>query len=299
MREELKEKIATSIERYKAFEPPEGYYMAFAGGKDSCVIKALADMAGVKYTAVYRNTGIDPPELVRFIKDFHPDVVMDIPRYPDGTRVTMWNLIEKRQIPPTRLVRYCCQYLKEDGGDGRLTVTGVRWAESGNRKANQGIATIMDKKAGRIKEFQENPNFSATSKGGVVLVNDNTESRRMIEQCYKRHKTTLNPIIDWTNEDVWEFIRENNIPYCKLYDEGFDRLGCIGCPMAQRRRRRSEFARYPRYKKLYLQAFEKMLEARKASGKDDMHGTWQTAQDVFNWWMENDIIPGQISWFDD
>ena len=136
---ELQTKVQKSIERLKAFEPPEGYYLAFSGGKDSVVCKALLDMAGCKYDAVYRVTSVDPPELVRFIKNQHPDVVREVPRDKDGKPITMWNLIPKELLPPTRLVRYCCDSLKESGGDGRLTVTGVRWAESKNREKNQGI----------------------------------------------------------------------------------------------------------------------------------------------------------------
>lgn len=130
-----------------------------------------------------------------------------------------------------------------------------------------------------------------------MLVNDNDDSRKMIEQCYKRHKTTLNPIIEWTDTDVWEFIHEYNIPYCSLYDEGFSRLGCIGCPMARRSGREKEFARWPRYEKLYINAFEKMLEVRKAAGRQSVN--WDTGKDVFNWWMEYDVLPGQCNLFDD
>ena len=108
----IDEKLKISIERMKAFEPEEGYHLAFSGGKDSVVLKAVADMAGVKYKAVYRVTGIDPPELVTFIKTRHPDVIRDIPRYSDGKVVTMWNLIVKKLYPPTRMARFCCQYLK-------------------------------------------------------------------------------------------------------------------------------------------------------------------------------------------
>lgn len=77
-------KLEVTLERFKAFEPPEGYFLAFSGGKDSCVIKALADMAGVKYDAHYTLTSVDPPELVRFIKKQHPDVIIDIPKYPEN-----------------------------------------------------------------------------------------------------------------------------------------------------------------------------------------------------------------------
>ena len=124
-----------------------------------------------------------------------------------------------------------------------------------------------------------------------MLTNDNEDSRRMVEQCYRRHKTTVNPIIDWSDRDVWDFIKAEHIPYCSLYHEGFDRLGCIGCPMANRNGREREFARWPKYKNAYLNAFEKMLRERKLRERKT---EWQTAMDVFNWWMEYDIMPGQI-----
>lgn len=65
-----KDKVEVAIERLRAFEPLEGYHLAFSGGKDSVVIKALADMAGVKYDAHYSVSSVDPPELVQFVKKF-------------------------------------------------------------------------------------------------------------------------------------------------------------------------------------------------------------------------------------
>ena len=102
-----------------------------------------------------------------------------------------------------------------------------------------------------------------------MLVNDNEDSRRAIEHCYQRHKTTVNPIIDWTDEDVWEFIKTENIPYCSLYDEGFSRLGCIGCPMSQTKGRERDFLRYPKYKDAYLRSFAALIEKLKSRGKEN------------------------------
>ena len=162
----LQEKIDKSIERLRAFEPEEGYYLAFSGGKDSVVCKALLDLSGVKYDAHYRVTSVDPPELVRFIKEKHKDVKRDVPRYDDGKPITMWNLIPRKLMPPTRIVRYCCSSLKENGGDGRMTITGVRWAESTNRKKNQGPVTIASKAASRM--LTDNSDFMLTERGGGV-----------------------------------------------------------------------------------------------------------------------------------
>ena len=278
------DKVEKAIKRLQAYEPPEGYFLCFSGGKDSSVIKALADMAGVKYDAHYHTTSVDPPELVRFIKDKHPDVIFDYPRDKDGNRITMWSLIAKKKMPPTRIVRYCCKDLKESEGKGRLKVTGVRWAESANRKKNQSEVTIMDKKIQKIaeKDFSD-LDFQSTPRGGVVLPLDNIENRRMVEMCYKTHTTTINPIIDWSNEEVWEFIKEYNIPYCCLYDEGFKRLGCIGCPMGSKQQREYEFERYPKYKNLYLKAFEKMIENRGGTATE-------TAEAWMDWYINERII---------
>ena len=294
---ELLELEKKAIERLKAFEPDEGYYLAFSGGKDSVICKALLDMANVKYDSTYRVTSVDPPELVRFIKEQHPDVIREVPRDKNGKPITMWNLIPRKLMPPTRIVRYCCSELKESGDDGRMTVTGVRWAESTNRKNGHGIVTVPVKSAQHT--YGDNPDFR-TTKGGVILVNDNDDSRKMVEQCYKRHKTTLNPIVEWTDAQVWEFILTHGIPVCELYAEGWHRLGCVGCPMASKKNREREFNRWPKYKQHYLKAFDRMIAERYRRGK--MQGEMRmgyTAQDVFNWWMEYDVLPGQIDLFEE
>lgn len=303
---ELQEKVNKSIERLKAFEPEEGYYLAFSGGKDSVVCKALLEMAGCKYDATYRVTSVDPPELVRFIKEVHPDVKREVPRYSQGIAdeknrgkaITMWNLIEMKLMPPTRVVRYCCHSLKENGGEGRMVVTGVRWAESEKRKSNHGVVTISSKTA--AKQIEDGDDFRQTRLGGLVTNNDNDNTRRMIETCYKHHTTTVNPIIDWKDSDVWQFIHGESIPHCELYYQGFSRLGCIGCPMASTNEREREFLRWPKYKTAYMNAFAKMLNRREERGKlDGEMRMGKTPQSVFNWWMGYDVLPGQYNLFED
>lgn len=287
------DKVQIAINRYKAFEPPEGYFIAFSGGKDSVCIKALADMAGVKYDAHYSVTSVDPPELVQFIKEKYPDVSRDIPKDKDGKPITMWNLIPKKKMPPTRLTRYCCAVLKESSGKGRITVTGVRWAESLSRKENQSVINFQD---GYKKDYDDNLNAIISPKGGVILNDDNDENRRTVEYCYRTRKTLLNPIVDWTDEDVWEFIRTYNIPYCELYDKGYKRLGCIGCPM-NTKVAAAELEQYPKYKEAYLRAFDKMLKRYETPPK-----SWENAEAVMDWWLKrkpkSKELEGQINIFE-
>jgi phosphoadenosine phosphosulfate reductase len=256
------DRVAISIERLRCFEPPEGYYLAFSGGKDSQVVYHLAREAGVKFDAHYSRTTVDPPELVRFIKKNYPDVIIEKPE------LTMFQLIEKKLIPPTRLVRYCCEYLKEHGGDGRICVTGVRRKESVKRKNNRGMYEV-----------------SKGKKGKRMLMNDNDMDSKMVEVCSQKGKHVLNPIIDWSASDVWEFLNGRNIEHCCLYDEGFKRLGCIGCPMTGTKGMLKELERWPTYHRAYLRAFEKMLAAREARGKNKEPTYWHNAEEVMNWWI--------------
>ena len=278
------DKVQTAIERLRAFEPKDRpYWLAFSGGKDSCVILELAKMAGVNFEAHYNVTSVDPPELVRFVKKVHPEVSFDIPHDKYGKPISMWSLIKNDSMPPTQVYRYCCEALKESSGKGTVTITGVRWAESAKRKANQGAVTITGKGASNIPEVQA-ANFTQTQKGGVVLNDDNDEARRAVEVCFRTRKTLVNPIIDWEDEDVWEFIHKYNVPYCELYDQGYKRLGCIGCPMGSAENQKREFARYPKYKEQYIRCFDKMLKRRKERGLQGKLD-WKTGQDVFDWWI--------------
>lgn len=256
--------VEVAIERLKAFEPPEGYFLAFSGGKDSVTVKALADMAGVKYDAHYSVTSVDPPELVRFVKSF-PDVHFDIPTDKNGKPITMWNLIPKKSMPPTRVVRYCCAALKEPAGEDRFTVTGVRKDESVRRALTRGGLEIGKNKSDKRE----------------ILDPDNP-TPEMMYHCQVYHRKVLNPIIDWTTEEVWEFIKEYHIRYCELYDQGYSRLGCIGCPMAGRELRERDFQRYPKYKENYIRAFDRMVEENIRCGR---RYSGECGKDWFEWWI--------------
>lgn len=261
MTEELKVKVDTAIHRLQSFCPPEGYYVAFSGGKDSQCVYHLCKLGGVRFDAHYAVTSVDPPELVRFIKKNYPDVKFEWQYNKDGKPITMWNLIASHTLPPARKVRYCCASLKEPGGKDRIVVTGVRWAESPNRKNTHGVVGFRGKPKGTHKIADElGANYKLNKHGEVVLNDDNDENRRMVEQCYRTRKTMVNPIVDWTDDDVWSFLNENDIEHCCLYDEGFKRLGCIGCPLSGSKNMLRDFERWPKYKELYIRAFQRMIE---------------------------------------
>lgn len=116
-----------------------------------------------------------------------------------------------------------------------------------------------------------------------MLNYDNSENHRMTEYCIRTGKALLNPIIDWEEEDVWEFLNSNGIEHCCLYDRGYKRIGCIGCPMNTAAA--ADLARYPKYRRNYLHAFDRMIKERIKNGLG-VEGRWSTPEKVMRWWLE-------------
>lgn len=254
--------------------------ITYSGGKDSDVLLHLAGKAGIQYEVLHSLTTADAPETVRHVLDTFrrlelTGVKCDIDAHtkPDGTRTTMWNLIPRKLMPPTRLVRYCCEKLKEGGAKGRWIATGVRWAESAKRKQRGVMETIHKDKEKRL-----------------ILMDDNDESRMLMENCQLKGTRTVNPIIDWKDSDVLNYCSGEKITMNPLYECGWKRVGCIGCPMAGKHRY-AQFKRYPKIKSAYVRAFDRMLAERR---KRELPCAWQTGEDVMHWWMEDGVLPGQI-----
>lgn len=276
----------TAIKRLQyAAEISAQYYNAplivtYSGGKDSEVLLELARRAEIDFEVQHNHTTADAPETVRHVRETFRRIELEgipckinPPRYK-GQPVSMWTLIPIKLMPPTRLVRYCCSVLKEQNGKNRCIVTGVRWSESTSRANNQHFI---------------NPNKKDEA-GHWIGFADNDESRRQFEACPIKGRTTINPIIDWTDSDVWNFARSEHLYMNPLYACGHSRVGCIGCPMAGDHRY-EEFREFPAYENMYRRAFARLIETRKAAGKPTR---WENADEVFNWWMEDKNLDGQI-----
>lgn len=285
---ELSIKVNKAIEHLRMFEPDtEPYFLCFSGGKDSDCIRILAELSGVKYEIHHNLTTMDAPETVKYVKSI-PNIIIDKARYNDGSVKTIWNLIPKKLIPPTRLQRYCCSELKENGGKFRLKITGVRWSESASRSANHGGISIQGKPNKTKKFFDENSiEYKQNPKGGFILNLDNDENRRAVEFCYRTTTTLINPIIDWSDNDVWDFLNYYGCKSNPLYHCGFSRIGCIGCPLGGYKNMKTEFRLYPKYKDNFIRTFDKMIIARVNNNKP-LNDKWSSGESVFNWWLNLD-----------
>lgn len=264
----------------------EHYYqkpllICYSGGKDSEIIVDLALKSGIDFEVQHSHTTADAPETVYHIRKRFKELeekgikcTINMPYYK-GQRTSMWELIPQKKMPPTRLIRYCCSVLKETAGRNRCIVTGVRRTESAKRKSSGLIET-------RHRDITKR----------IILNNDNDEKRQIVERCQMQSKIAFNIIVDWDDDAVKDYIDSEHIDCNPLYQCGFNRVGCIGCPIANKKRQ-LEFARYPRYRDLYIRAFDKMVEIRKSEGKGSY--SWNNGVDVFHWWMQDGVLPGQMS----
>lgn len=272
-----KDKVRIAIERIQSFEyaakqlHENGYYVAISGGKDSSTIQQLCIISGVKCEFVHNHTTVDHPETVKFmhkekerIQKLGYKFSISYPKNSKGERISMWSEIAKKGFP-TRITRWCCELFKEHGGENRFVITGIRWAESNKRKSRGIYETFSRKKENR-----------------VILNNDNDIKRKLTENCIKQGKMLLNPIIDWEDDDIWEFIKRYDLPYNPLYDKGHRRVGCIGCPC---RNNYNELESNPALKKMYFNAGKKFLEQRVENGKEN-NGAWSTPETYYLWWTE-------------
>jgi phosphoadenosine phosphosulfate reductase len=220
----------------------------------------------------HSHTTVDAPETVYFVRSemerlktlgYKTQIL-----YP---KKSMWQLIEgKRGMPPTRLMRYCCAYFKERNvSDDKkaFIVTGVRWAESANRKnSREEFEVRAAKKADAIK----------------VKANDNDLDRKLFEECKLKGERICNPILEWTEEDVWNYLNARNVKTNPLYKLGFKRIGCIGCPMASKQQKVEQFERWPKYKKAYIDAIDRGIKKGLSDGKEY---TWAGGVERFEFWI--------------
>lgn len=259
----LDDKINYSIELLRKSEkmslkmdPENGFYLAFSGGKDSQALYHIAQMAGVKFKAHMNLTSVDPPEVIRFVKKNYPDVELIKPK------MSIYDMALKKHMVPTRLMRWCCAEFKEMSGGGKVTLIGIRNQESPRRSKRKEVST-------QIKGTRTEETFDQWSE----------HKEKMVACASGKDKILISPIINWTERDVWEFLNSNNIPHCSMYDEGYKRIGCILCPMSNRKQKIRDCKRFPHVRHKWIQTIQKLID------EGYINHNFQEAEFGFNWWI--------------
>lgn len=284
--------------------------VTYSGGKDSDVLLHLAEsyLKADEFEVLNSHTSVDAPQTVYHIRETFKRLqakgikaTVYQPRYKDGTPITMWNLIPKKLMPPTRFARYCCAVLKEASTPNRMCLTGVRSAESNKRKGRDIFTTTE-------KTYKDALFFSLEHAIEVHReaqeIQDDAWDCTLIKRMKEHGDVVASPIYYWEDRDIWDYIRQENIKVNPLYQMRYDRVGCVGCPLATYKKVMKEFADFPIYKANYIKAFDRMLEERKKAGKENLsdgYHRWETGEDVFEWWIEEykRVPKGQINMFDE
>lgn len=266
----LKEKIEHSVSLLRKaeklaliYDNTNGFMLAFSGGKDSQALFHIAELAGVKFKAHMNLTSVDPPEVIRFVKQYYPEVYLAKP-YD-----SIFNIAVKKGILPTMRVRFCCKELKESTGAGKVTLIGIRHAESIRRAKRNEVEISSHKYSGTLDGLDE---YRRKKRGPgrprknpkPEPFNINTVKGESQAGCISGKESLLiSPIIHWEERDVWDFLDIMGVPHCSLYDEGWKRLGCIGCPMSSPKMKLRENERWPHVRRNWIKA---IIRIRRGGG---------------------------------
>lgn len=204
-------------------------------------------------------------------------------------KTSIYSAFKHSKILPAWSVRWCCGTFKELHGTGRVNLVGVRNDESYSRSKIKEVEVSRRKFSGSLEEFGQWSAERIEHRTGVRDRRIKRLSRKKDKQFdqFAHHeeqmvtcvggkdKIVVSPIIHWSEENVWEFL--NNVlqvPHCELYDEGWTRIGCIGCPMSSTKFMKKDFERWPYVKEKWIQAVMEIREKYKDNPNSGKNTCW-------------------------
>lgn len=256
--EHTREVLERALPLALKYAPDEGFYVGFSGGKDSQALYHMMQLCGMPMHVYFSPTSIDPPENIRFIRTHYPEVEF-VP-----LKENIFNLFKRMKVLPSMRIRYCCSHYKERGGEGKVVCTGVRKAESVRRSKRNEIEVSGRKFSGHMDEFEEWQEKKIRKKIKNLNQDQFSEAKESEVRCINgKDKILLNPIIEWSEQDVWSFLNDVvEVPHCELYDQGWTRIGCICCPMSSMKSTQRDIKRWPHVKDKWIRA---IMDVRKES----------------------------------
>lgn len=217
---DLKRKIDFALNLLQSIPQDGPVELSYSGGKDSDVCLELARMSGIKFEAIYKNTTIDPPGTIGHCRENGVTILQP--------KESFLHIVERKGFP-SRFTRFCCEILKEYKVYDRA-IQGVRRSES----------------TARAKRYKE-PELCRVYKKG--------------------EKTRIYlPILEWTDADVEQFIKDRGIKCAPVYYDSQGRfqvnrrLGCIGCPLANRGGRIEAYKKWPGMLRAQIKALQKFYD---------------------------------------
>lgn len=177
--------------------------VAFSGGKDSEIVLYLCLQVNPNVPVVFNNTGVEYPQTIDFVAKLVDEWKLNLTvTHPEKS---FWDCIEQWGFPKGKTVRrgkdreHCCYFLKEKPMSKVLKSEGYLGYFTGESAIEN-----------------RNRMFWARDRG-------------MCLHLKAQNVCKVKPILWWTSDEVWQFIRDNNLPINEAYKLGAERVGCMPC----------------------------------------------------------------------
>ena len=238
----LDEKIAIAQQAIREFVDHfgvDGVYISFSGGKDSTVLIHLCRQLYPNLVGLYSDTGLEFPEIRDFVQTFN-NITIVTPKihhremlkkcgYPVVSKEQAEWIYRIRSGTSSGAIQKAFYGMNLDGTPTRFKLS-EQWKYLLNAPFNIGSGCCKEMKLKPIAEYVKKT-------GRVPIIGTTASESALRAQKFLQYgfynlegkKAQCTPMSIWTDGDVWEYIHRFNLPYCKIYDMGYDRTGCVFC----------------------------------------------------------------------
>lgn len=236
-------------------------YVAFSGGKDSTVLMHLCEIISPGIKCVFVNTGCEYLDIVRFVNECQEH----------GHNI---EIIRPKMLPSQVWAKYGFPLVSKEVAEQIASIRRNPCCKK-SRVALEGMGTTMFMLNKRwryliSKEYdtsnkccdilKKNPSHLYSKRTGLFpIIGDMASESLLREKTYLRRggcnvfssNPSSHPLSIWTDEDIWQFIKSNNIKVAEIYYKGVTRTGCVacgfGCQFKSDHRLKILYDLYPKY----------------------------------------------------
>ena len=238
----LDEKIAIAQQAIREFVDHfgvDGVYISFSGGKDSTVLIHLCRQLYPNLVGLFSDTGLEFPEIRDLVQTFN-NITIVTPKmhhremlkkcgYPVVSKEQAEWIYRIRSGTSSGAIQKAFYGMNLDGTPTRFKLS-EQWKYLLNAPFNIGSGCCKEMKLKPIAEYVKKT-------GRVPIIGTTASESALRAQKFLQYgfynlegkKAQCTPMSIWTDGDVWEYIHRFNLPYCKIYDMGYDRTGCVFC----------------------------------------------------------------------